>query len=479
MSNRLQKEKKLIKNTIWYFMGSFSSKAISFLLVPLYTSILTTAEYSISDIISTTVSLSLPFFTLIISSAVFRFVLDKKGNYDKIFTLGFSTVIIGFIPLAIISFVVFMCIDTLRNYWLYFVLYYILSAIATLESEFLKGQEKVKTVALVGFIYTVVVIGLNILFLVVLKMRIEGYLIAHLISSGVSVIMYAILGKTHRYIIDPRKIGPDLRKEMYKYSIPMIPNSAMWWITNSSDRYFVSAMVSISANGLLSVSYKIPSLLAVFISIFHSAWELSVVEDFEKDSGKAFFNEIYQKYIEFNIIITAFLVITSKLLGSFLYASDFFEAWKYSAILVVGYSFHSMAGFLGTVFTTVKKTKLLFISTFIGAGSNLILNFVLINFFGIIGAVIATVVSYFLTFAVRLIGAKKLITLTTKLTKNVLSFCLIIVEAILVFFDTFYGFIVAGIIFAALIVVNRAFFTYVFNIIFTMLKKLIKRRSEK
>ena len=48
------KLKYLGKNTLLFALSSFSTKILLFLLVPLYTSVLTTAEYGTADLITTT-----------------------------------------------------------------------------------------------------------------------------------------------------------------------------------------------------------------------------------------------------------------------------------------------------------------------------------------------------------------------------------------------------------------------------------------
>ena len=63
MSNqKSNKYRRLIKNILLLFTGNFVSKVLSFLMVPFYTSILTTSDYGVSDLITTTVLLVLPFF---------------------------------------------------------------------------------------------------------------------------------------------------------------------------------------------------------------------------------------------------------------------------------------------------------------------------------------------------------------------------------------------------------------------------------
>ena len=90
MSNkRANKYKRLIKNILLLFTGNFVSKVLSFLMVPFYTSILTTSDYGVSDLITTTVLLVLPFFSLLMDEAVMRFTLDEGSEKKQVFTIAF------------------------------------------------------------------------------------------------------------------------------------------------------------------------------------------------------------------------------------------------------------------------------------------------------------------------------------------------------------------------------------------------------
>ena len=71
-----EKYKKLLKNTTFLFISSFSSKVLIFLLVPLYTSVLSTQEYGIYDLLYSVIQLVTPIFTLNIMESIFRFSIE-------------------------------------------------------------------------------------------------------------------------------------------------------------------------------------------------------------------------------------------------------------------------------------------------------------------------------------------------------------------------------------------------------------------
>lgn len=91
-----KEEKKLVTNTLLLMIGNFSSKLLVLLLVPLYTSVLSTSEYATSDLLTTTINLLYPFATLMISTAVMRFCLDKIQDTKQLLSIGLFIELIGF-----------------------------------------------------------------------------------------------------------------------------------------------------------------------------------------------------------------------------------------------------------------------------------------------------------------------------------------------------------------------------------------------
>ena len=85
----------LMKNTIIFTLGNLGSKLISFFLIPLYTNVLTTAEYGVIDLVATVGTVAVPIFTLNICEAVMRFALDKDANTKKITQIGTRVLLIG------------------------------------------------------------------------------------------------------------------------------------------------------------------------------------------------------------------------------------------------------------------------------------------------------------------------------------------------------------------------------------------------
>ena len=96
-----KKNKSLIKNIGVFTVGSFGSKILSFLLVPLYTTTLSTEEYGTVDIITSTVALLMPILVLSIFDATLRFGMDSKYQKEDVLSTSVNIGIKGILVLLL------------------------------------------------------------------------------------------------------------------------------------------------------------------------------------------------------------------------------------------------------------------------------------------------------------------------------------------------------------------------------------------
>ena len=372
----MNRYKKLIKNTALITVGNFASKLLTFFLLPLYTAILTTAEYGVADLMTTTVNLITPFFTLIISEAVMRFALDKECDKKQVLSIGLFVTLLGSVVMLVFSPLISFSSD-LKPYYVLFLLCYFVTAVHTILSQFVKGIEKVTVYASSGVLQTMTFIAFNILFLVVLKIGINGYLLSMVLSNLITILYLFLGAKLWQYIVPPKEISRELTRKMLQYSVPMIPNSLSWWVSNSSDKYMLTFFCGVAATGVYSVSQRIPSLFATISTIFISSWQISAIDDFGSKESIDFYSRIYRIYSTFNIMALSGLILLTKPLAKFLFSKSFFDGWQFVPVLLMAFLFQAMSSYLGTIYTSAKKTKMLFISTIIAAMANIVLNAIL------------------------------------------------------------------------------------------------------
>lgn len=427
----MDRYRKLGNNIALLTIGNFASKVLSFLLVPLYTAVLSTQEYGTADLVTTSVNLIMPLTTCLIYESTLRFALDKSEDRRQLFSIGFWLTNLG--SLAIIILAQFLRLTPVfSDYVSLFILYYISLVFFNLVMQYVKGIEKVRVYAVAGVLNTFVYIFSNIVLLLLLRVGVKGYLLAFVIGHTVSA-MYALwFSRAYRDLISWKKIRREKVVEMLKYSIPMIPNAVSWWISNSSDKYILLLFWGTAVNGLYSVAYKIPSILTMVINIFIGAWQISAVDEFGSEVSRKFYSDIYRKYEALLFTGGAILILGTKILASFLFSDDFFQAWMYTPVLILASVFNSMAAFVGSIYTSAKKTSMLFLSTLVAAFVNIILNFLLIPEFSGMGAAVATLISYAVVWLIRVVDSKKIMELQVNYMVTFAACCVTTVEIVFV-----------------------------------------------
>lgn len=430
MNGKSESYKYLGKNIGLLTISNFGTKLLAFFLVPLYTTVLSTEAYGIYDLINNTASLLIPIFTINISEGVLRFCLDKNEKREDIFSIATRINLIGLVCiLVLLGFNhVLLLFPSIDKYKEWFLLLYLTNSIYQFICNFVRGMDDVLGLSIAGAILSITSIVCNIVFLVVVKWDLMGYFLAFIVGNLSAILFFIFRLKLWQYV-DLSVKNSRLQKEMITYSVPMILTTISWWINSASDRYVVIAFCGIAVNGIYSVGYKIPGILNVFQSIFNQAWVLSSVKEFDPEDKDGFFSKTYNTYSCLMVIVASVIIILTKFIARIMYAKDFYGAWIYVPFLTIAIIFGAMSGYIGGIFSAVKNTKAFSLTVMIGAIVNIILNVLLVKKFGAIGAAIATMVSYFVVWQIRMIFAKQYMNLRISLIRDYVAYLILIIQS--------------------------------------------------
>lgn len=412
------KYKKLVKNTAIFAIGEFASKILNFLIVPLYTYILTTDEYGRIDLFTTTISFFIPFITLMIQEALIRFLLGKEIDEKSAISNCWFIYICG-IGAIVLLFPGYQQFFKETKLSLLFCSMCMLSSFNNIFTHYLKSIGRNVAYAIKGIITTIAMLSLNVLFLVVFKMGMYGYLYAMLASQLVGVSYLLIAGGLARKLTLKYLQFASLRL-MLKFSIPLIPNSLMWWIMSAGDKYIINGFLGDGANGLYSLSLKIPTIISMFYSLFFQAWQMSAIEENESAGRKEFYESIYKTTNALLFFLVAFITIGVKIVFKVM-SESFYPSWIFVPILSFATAFSCQSSFFGVVYTTSKKTNMAFYTTALGAAINLVFNFSLIRPLGLQGVAIGTLLGYVIVMLIRAKDARKEINMSFDLRRTIIS----------------------------------------------------------
>lgn len=402
--------RKLGIDTLYMFIGNMGSKLISFILLPVYTRLLTTKEFGKIELVLSYSNLLLPIFSFLMCEAIFRLAM-KKSKEEKIeyFTnyllLGNFTIIFSFYIFYLINKMYKINFEVSLN-----VLFLILIMIFNYEylKQFLKVLDFIKEYSLLGIVYTLLYMGLN-LYLIRIK-GVNGYFESIIITNLILIIIIIIYFKILKFF-QITKLNFNTMCEGIFYVIPLIPTSMIWWVINLSNRIILNQFYSLEYIGIYSVANKFSLILNTIFMIFYSSWQISAVREGEKKEYKYFYTTVF-KVIE--LILTITIIMLLFFLQCFyerIIGKEYIEALKYISVLIFGTLYSSFSSFMGVNYIVFKKTKNAFYTGIFIAILNIILNMILIPTYGILGACLSNFLSYFLFFIIRKIDSAKLVEL--------------------------------------------------------------------
>ena len=417
----------LLSNTIIFGLGNLLVKLISFFLMPLYTSVLTAEEYGIAELLNSSIEIILPIASLCIVEALYRFSIDEDQNHDILFANSLIITFAGDILVLIISFIIYKLFN--YQYSFEFALLYICISFYKIVIQFARGLGHTKKYAFYGVLNTLLLFLSNYILLVIYKGGISAYLLSFSISYGITGIIAFIVSKEYKFL-HFKKYNKKVMKEMLKYSLPGIPNMLSWWVNNVSDRYIILLFYGSGMAGLYTAASKLPSMINVFTSVFQQAWQYSTSKEIASKDNSIFFSNVFKIY-SFGCTFLCLLLITfNKFICFIILKEEFYVAWKFVPILLLAATFGCFSTFFGTFYNALKNNKMLMISTIIGAGTNIILNMILIPLFGGLGAAVATAISYLVIVLIRIKNIQKYIKLNINKENLIIKILILIICSI-------------------------------------------------
>jgi O-antigen/teichoic acid export membrane protein len=448
----LSNYKKLINNSLVFAVGSLGTKFIIFFLVPIHTYYLTTNEFGMVDLLTATVNLLIPIFTMSISQSVLRFVMDK--SYDKQ-TVLMDSIVVTFVGFFLL-FLMYPLIEILLPFDEYIPYFYFLlfvQSIFNVLSQYIRANGEVKLFAIGGIINAFILLVSNIAFLMFFGLGLIGYLLSLIIAHMFSSFYLCIRGKVLQDL-NLKKINLNILVEMLKYSIPLIPNALMWWVMGLSDRYIITYFLGLSANGIYAVSSKIPSILNIVNSVFFQAWQMSAIEEANSKHKSKFFSNVFNVFSLFMLVATSLLLMHLKLIIDLIAASDYYHSWKYVPFLLIGTVFASFSSFLGTNYIAAKRTSGVIKTSLLGAIVNVCANILLIPIIGINGASIGTMLSFAVIWLLRIYDTKQFVKIEINVKKLLSTLIIIFIQIGVLYINMTFEYLIQVALFMVIILIN-------------------------
>ncbi|MGO1225159.1 MAG: lipopolysaccharide biosynthesis protein [Leuconostoc falkenbergense] len=136
---------------------------------------------------------------------------------------------------------------------------------------------------------------------------------------------------------------------------------------------------------------------------------MSAIEEFNSEDASKFYSKTFNYFLAFQFIGTAGLLVILKPMMKVIVSSSYYVAWKYIPFLLLAVVYSSLSGFLETTYTAAKRTAGIFLTTFVGAISNILLGFIFVPWLGLQGASFTGFLSFAVVMVIVLFLSRNLV----------------------------------------------------------------------
>jgi O-antigen/teichoic acid export membrane protein len=400
----IEKVFRLGKETAIYGLSSIVGRFLNFLLVPFYTNYLTPAEYGVVANIYAYVAFIFVIYGYGMDSAYMRFVSsleigDKKQNFSTPFFSLVATSVLFSLAIYLSATPVAGLIggaasqsDLIRYAaWILF-----FDTLSIVPFAYLRMENKAKMFAGLRILNILVNVVLTILLLAVLHMNMEAVFIANLLASASTflVLLWLALPQlTFRY-------SKQLYREFLRFGLPYIPAGLAGIAIQVIDRPIVRALTNDATLGVYQANYRLGVFMMLVVGMFDYAWRPFFLTHAKDADAKELFAKVFTYLVALMMLVfvTVSLFIDDlvriHLFGRYFIHPDYWGGLSIVPVVLLAYVFTgAYVNFVVGVYLE-KKTKYLPYATGAGALVNVVANYALIPKLGIMGAAIATFLSY-------------------------------------------------------------------------------------
>lgn len=396
--------KRLIKNTGIFAIGTFGSKILTLLIIPLCTRYIVTADMGVYDMVYTVVALLQPIAILAIPESLFRWIIDSKADKRAVY----STWLTLFIVLSAVFTVVYWACWLIIGFGDAPLMYalVILSCLYQSLQYGTRGLHNNRLFAVSGMLYAAIYCAACFALVVVLGVGYRGLLYAMLVATVVASVLLLVPQRELRSFASSG-IDRALAKEMLRYSLFLLPNQLSWWAMTMLCRLIIVGFMGYSANGIFSVAMKFPSALTMVSTIFTPAWQEQAITLFDSDGKGSYFSKVFNQYAVLLLTLLIPGVPLTKLFVQVAMDPAYYSCFDVVAVLYIGAAVNALSSFVGVLYLCAKDTKGAASTTILGAVANMALSVVLVPLIGLMGAALGNLVGNAVILIVRLRQTRK------------------------------------------------------------------------
>ena len=399
----VQEIKRLGKHSAIYGVGGLIQRIVAVLLLPLYTRYLSPSDYGAIEAL---VALSAVIFALLragIQSSFFRFYFHAETDSERLtvvrtsfwFTMGAATV----------ALVAGELLAPQISHWLYgsaehtdLVRAAFVGLWATMNYDQLTAlfrvEERSVSYATASLANVVVTIGMTILLVVVLDQGPLGVLVGNF--SG-TLIVYAVLLAYRRTQLG-LEFDTDVFRKMTEWGLPLVPSVVALSAIDFADRFLLLRFKGQHELGLYAIGMRISAALLFILAAFRTAWPAFAYSIREDNIARRTYGFVLTYVTFFSSWAALALGLAAPWIVRLLTTPDFYGGARVVPMLSFAFVVFGAYVVVVTSIGRVGRRGSNWIITGVAAVIGVLLNFALIPPFGMTGAAVSMLLSYFVIF---------------------------------------------------------------------------------
>ena len=393
---------KFIKDISIYAIGNIGSKIITFLMVPMYTYFIhDTGDFGYYDLCLTVCLLLIPFVTIQLRDGAFRFLLDcdDETQRQRIVTFVSHTMVTTIAVSCVIAAI--MAIFTNIGYLGYALGLLVAMSLQEVYSQVFRGLGNNRAFVTVGILSALGIGLFSIVFVAGLQWGIKGIFMANILARILALAVVEarvrLITRHTRWHLNAGQVGRDI----LRYTLPLLPGSLCWWLTGSSDRWFINHFLGLDVNGLYAVAFRFNGIILTLATIFYQAWQETAILQYNSPDRDRFFSRMFSTYIFVLAFIFVGYVFMLKVNYNWLVAPEYQESLNFIYPLGLAAVIFALAAFFDMGYQCAKDTARTLPAIVLAAVVNVLLNLALIKPLGVHGVIITQLVTYLVLFIYR------------------------------------------------------------------------------
>ena len=421
--------KQVFSHGALYTLPSIFKKGAGFLAFPIYARILNPDEFGLLDLLLAVGAIVNVTIALEITSSVGRFYSQAKNKEEKILI---SSTAFLFSIAVYLFFCLLLSQTTFENWRLFnfqptqsiiivFSSYLFFAGCANFIDNQLRWQLMALRYAVLSTMMSLITIATTLFLMLFLDLRILSVLYGMLVGN----IFFSIIGiLLVRNSLRLRFSFRYLRK-MLKHSIPLVASACFVWVSMFIDRWMISSMLGISEVGLYGVGQRIASVASLLTVGLSSGLMPIIYRKYKEEDTPRDIANIFLIYCGLALTIVLGSSLFSKEIVVLLASEKYLLSHSILPLVCSTIFFAQMYIFTPGLFLNGKTDRVLLINV-LGALTNIVLNFVLIGYLGLIGAALATLLSSICVFILFIYFSQKVYPVPLNLSKIIVITCLVV-----------------------------------------------------